>query len=156
MRLNNCLIPFLAKPVIRASITIPHLSNLTVLFWCIDLNECLHSLVGLCFWLFVFLFWFVLFLRKMSWNVFSFILWMEVVNTGFFSPLCTTCGHSFWFSYHDMFSNFASDHLYFPKHFTHNKYDCHILMVLFKAPVLLSTIGFRDLCDLEHLPGKNI
>lgn len=57
----------------------------------------------------------------------------------------------------DVFSNFTSDHLYVPKHFTYNKYDdCHICMVLFKAPVLLSTTVFRDLCDLEHLPGKNI
>lgn len=82
---------------------------------------------------------------------------MEVINTEFFFLGCVQrVDTASDFHITDVFSNFASDHLYFPKHFTHNKYDCHILMVLFKAPVLLSTTGFRDLCDLEHLPGKNI
>lgn len=81
---------------------------------------------------------------------------MEVVNTGFFFLGCVRVDTASDFHITVVVSDFASDHLYFPKHFTYNKYDCHTLMVLFKAPVLLSTTGFRDLCDLEHLPGKNM
>lgn len=69
---------------------------------------------------------------------------MEVVNTGFFFLGCVQrVDTASDFHITDVVSDFASDHLYFPKHFTYNKYDCHTLMVRFK------TISYCPLQVLE-------
>jgi hypothetical protein len=44
----------------------------------------------------------------------------------------------------------------FPKHFICNKYDCHLIRALSKAPVLLFTLIFKDLYNLEHLSDNII
>lgn len=84
---------------------------------------------------------------------------MEVINIGFFSLGCVQrVVRASDFHIADVFSNFTSDHLYFPKHFTYTKQDdCHVCMVLFQSSCFAVRYSFfGDLCDLEHLPGKNI